>query len=43
MLTELTVTGNSAVLPLAMLVLSAAIAWGRRSRTAQLWATLTRR
>ncbi|MEV4247925.1 DoxX family protein [Streptosporangium canum] len=42
-LTELTVTGNSAVLPFAMLVLSMVIAWGHRNRTAQLWTTLVQR
>ncbi|GAA2758016.1 DoxX family protein [Actinopolymorpha rutila] len=37
------VVGGSVVLPLALLVLSAVIAWGRRRSTARLWDTLARR
>ncbi|MET9021573.1 DoxX family protein [Actinopolymorpha sp. NPDC004070] len=37
------VVGGSVVMPLALLVLSAVIAWGRRRSTTKLWNTLARR
>jgi putative oxidoreductase len=40
-LTEQFVSGGGVVLPLALLVLSAAIAWGRRASTARLWARIS--
>ncbi|WP_433431607.1 DoxX family protein [Nonomuraea sp. CA-141351] len=40
-LTEQFVSGGGVVLPLALLALSAVIAWGRRASTARLWARIT--
>ncbi len=37
------VVGGSVVLPLALLIFSAVIAWGRRRSTARLWQALARR
>ncbi len=42
-LVEAFVSGGGVFLPLAVLVLCAVIAWGRRDGTARLWAALSRR
>ncbi|WP_336213643.1 DoxX family protein [Nonomuraea sp. LPB2021202275-12-8] len=41
--TEAFVSGGSVVMPLALLVVSAIIAWGRRDSIVRLWALVTRR
>lgn len=41
--TEAFVTGGGVVMPLVLLVMSAAIAWGRRDSITRLWTLLTQR
>lgn len=41
-LTQLVAVGSGALMPVPYLVLAAVIAWGRRDRTRQLWALISR-
>ncbi|MDA0636179.1 DoxX family protein [Nonomuraea sp. MCN248] len=42
-LTEAFVSGGPVAMPLALLVISGVIAWGRRDRTVRLWRSVSRR